>query len=289
MKRVILAIVLLMSLEQVTRAQELDIFKWQASPTMEGCENLAKNFSVYSYPEIRREDLVWSKVVYRVIDLREKVNQPLYYPIDPISNRKNLFTTLFDLLVSGKVKGYAYDEFSESFSPDNELDVLEDLLNPNNIPYEEKRDELTNEIMGYKVDPYDIPSADVLKFYVKEVWHFDKHSSRIGNRILAICPVWEKIANDGVPQKIPVCWFNYSEMERYLATARLVVDDKNSTAELSFDAVFKKRMFNGYIYKEGGVENRTLLEYCFTRGEVAKEQMDIENSIIEIESNMWEY
>lgn len=39
---------------------------------------------VVPYEHLREADVVWSKRIWRVIDLRQKFNHPLYYPIDDI-------------------------------------------------------------------------------------------------------------------------------------------------------------------------------------------------------------
>ena len=48
------------------------------------------------YTHLREADVMWSKRIWRVIDLREKINHPLYYPTTPILDRKSLYDVIKD-------------------------------------------------------------------------------------------------------------------------------------------------------------------------------------------------
>ena len=53
------------------------------------------------YAPIREADVLFKKRVWRILDMREKMNLPLYYPPEPANGLKSLASTIFEALEYG--------------------------------------------------------------------------------------------------------------------------------------------------------------------------------------------
>lgn len=235
----------------------------------------------------RADDIFWQKVVYRVVDFREKMNNPLYYPEMAYDNRQSLFTLMFRLIQDEKIKVYEYIDSREIFTEKHEI-TFKDLLEKFEIIYTTQNDPITNE-MKYVVDESDVPNREVIKFYLKEVWYFDKISSTFNVKIIAFCPIMYKDSPDFGTQKIPLFWMPFETLRPFLSQTEVLISDRNNGARPSFDDIFMKRRFSSYIFKESNIENRNLLEYNNTAGEVRREQDRIKTDLVNFESDLWEY
>jgi len=239
-------------------------------------------------PQVRSLDnILWKKTVWRMIDMREQVNYPLYYPLKESNGRVNLFLTIFNLLNEGKINAYVYNEDKEDFSEEAKLSIEEvlekaqvQIYEPNNDPEDERQ---------YIIDEVDIPSEQVLKFYLKEIWYFDALESTMKFKIECIAPQIYYTDDDGIDQKSVMFWVPFDELRPWLARQAVVINNKNSTSFISYDDLFQKRRFVGHIYKEDNIQNRALIEYCNTPEEVRSEQERIENEIRNFELDLWEY
>ena len=71
---------------------------------------------VIQYTHLREADVMWSKRVWRIIDLREKMNHPLFYPEEPLSDRMALWDVIkYGVLDEGSLtiydlKGTEFDD-----------------------------------------------------------------------------------------------------------------------------------------------------------------------------------
>ena len=69
-------------------------------------------------------DAGWRRDIYREIDLRKERNAVLYFPVEPMGDRVNFFTLIFNLVLQDKISAYEYRlDGNELFSQDN---ILED-------------------------------------------------------------------------------------------------------------------------------------------------------------------
>ncbi|MDR3266471.1 MAG: gliding motility protein GldN [Tannerella sp.] len=239
----------------------------------------------------RADDIYWQMVVYRMIDLREKINFPLYFPEEATDGRQSLFTLLFNLLREGKIYGYEYVDGKEVFSEDTKISFDEELLQKMGISlYSTEVDPVTNETL-FKVDESDIPNREVMKFYLKEVWYFDKHSSIFNVKTLAICPVlYRDDSAEGMGiSKIPLFWIPFDLLRPHLSQTEVLLSDKNNGMRLSFDDLFIKRRYGSYVFKFTNVYNRNLLQYCTTAEEAKREQNALKTQLINFEEDLWEY
>jgi gliding motility associated protien GldN len=234
-------------------------------------------------PYIRQADVLWERRLWQVIDLREKINQPLYFPLEPNQGRKSLFQVLFDGVSSGELRAYLNDDFTE---PRTLAQIQAGLGSTRTVtlqrsfpPYEDY-----DTIISIPFRPDDIKS-----FRIKEDWFFDSKRSVLDVRIIGICPVREAI-NPETGEIIgsePMFWIYFPEARPLLAKTA-AFNPHNSARRISYDDLFLQRLFSAYIMKEDNIFDRRINDYM-TGLDMLLEAQRARDRIRNFEHDMWEF
>lgn len=227
------------------------------------------------------EEVVWRRDIYRTIDLTEAGNAALYYPTTPQGKQINLFTLLFQLVNQGKLAVYRYNtDGLENFSQENRMHFKE-LLDRYTIPYEVAGNTI-------RVDAVDIPSNEVLSYYVKESSYYDQNTATYHSRVTALCPVLHRADEFSIdPSKYPLFWVKYDDVATFLSGHTLMTSNLNNAAEMSIADFFATNKYKGKIYMTTNMQGKTLQEYCPTDSLLNQEQARIEKEMKDFEEHIW--
>ncbi len=250
------------------------------------------------YPAIQEADVFWSKRVWRTIDLKEKLNYPLYYPTEVLRSRKSFVQALVGAIKDGKIK--AYDTDSDEFITELSADELNSRFEATS------RTETRAKMDGSGDTTITITGqfnwGEVQELLVKEDWYFDKRLSQMFIRIIGICPirVYAKEINTGdeggeeeaeelETMKKQLFWIYYPDARKVLANTLCFVGD-NEMAQISFDDLFQNRRFASYITAVSNNQNNRKVEtYTRTGLEAMLESERLRNELMNFESDLWEY
>ncbi len=239
-------------------------------------------------PSVREADVFWSKKVWRIIDLREKMNLPLYYPTKEMDGRVNLISVLLEGIKNGQITPYDA-RLDDDFKVPMTYEQVQDAFGAQ-ATTEEKIDFDTGERTQVTVQG-EIRPNEIKQYMIKEEWYFDKQTSTLNVRIIGLCPIREYTReNDtsGQIQRQKVFWVYYPEVRDLLAT-NLVLTPGNDARQISFDDLFIMRYFNSYVVQESNVYNNRVISDYLSGKDAMIESKKIENEIFNFEQDLWEY
>jgi len=242
--------------------------------------------SFYEVREPSDADLQWMKVIYRSIDLTVGKNPALYYPEEPNADGENLFFIIMRLLANDQISAYEYLDGREMFTDEFKIKV-DEMLDRFHILYTEAKGSSPKHPI-YQIEPADIPSNEVLSYFVIEKWEFDTRSNQMKARVEALCPVLHRMDEwGGEAVRYPMFWVKLNDIRPYMAQQYVFTDDDNNLARYSIDDFFKLNMYTGEIYKTKNLRNLSLRQ-MYPEDEAYKHAQDsIEQRLRSFNQDLW--
>ncbi len=244
--------------------------------------------TLYAEPggSLSEGDVQWLKVIYRQLDLNKDENAALYYPEDLIDGQENFMRILMRLLANGQISAYEYLDGREIFTDKYKISV-KDMLDRFYIPYTAAKGS-TEKNPKFAIDESDVPTTEVLSYYVIENWKYDNRENRLKTYVEAICPVLHRAGDfGGEPLKYPMFWVKYSDIRPYLAQQQIFVSDDNNLPSCTYDDFFNLTMYKGDIYKTRNLRNRSLMQQYPDPEDMARAQDSIQRRLDTFEDRLW--
>ena len=253
------------------------------------------------YGYVHDRDVLMGKTTWEYIDLDERINFPMYYPVDTAfvgKDRRSLFQVLLNNIKSGKITEVYGDDY---FNSKKSLKDMESVFTYTDT-VAAGIDEYNTDIDGYKsgkkvldkqyINVTELAASDVSGYRVKGFWYFDKRQSELKYRLLAICPVAVEARDKakGNTETIDLFWVYYPSVRDALHESK-AFNNRNSAMPITFDQLLNSRHFNGVIYKEENVYgDREIQDYMKDNAQMQLlESERVKDKIRDFEQDMWTY
>lgn len=262
----------------------------------------------------RIDDVIWSRYLYRIIDMRYKQNYPLYFPAkSDDADYRNLFKVITDAVVDGMP---IFEKNMETIKPDFKQEPIARNVIPTMFmaddPLADYSDDPTHfdisesdamlihydsvaDELSFHFYPFEKLVRNQLKYLIQEVVFFDMRTSRLHTKIMGIAPLQsDKISTRdssnvmGSLRESIMFWIPFDALRPYLAM-QYTIPNRNEVKRVTFDEFFQKRLYTSYIVGEGNMYNRWIPDYARTEKEIKKEQERIATELLTFEQDVWEY
>lgn len=245
-----------------------------------------QNFFNEDNSSLSDADRQWMRIIYRSIDLDKDKNAALYFPEEPIDGQENLFRIILRLLASNTIPAYEYLDGREIFTDKYRIKTR-DVLDRYYIPYTEAKGS-TEKNPRFDIDENDVPTNEVLSYYVVERWEFDTRTNRLQPVVEAICPVLHRAGDfGGDALKYPMFWVKFSDLRPYLAAQTIFIDDDNNLPTCTYDDFFTLNMYDGDIYKTRNLKNKSMVQLYPDPDNLKKAQDSIQTALDNFEKKLW--
>ena len=294
---IIVGAVALLPLSMAAQANILNAKKPEEIGKKTAEQIAADNDAPLPYGYVDDRDILWSKTVWEVVDLDERVNFPPYYPLDTIdigADRRSLYDVFLKNIKNGKLTDVYVDSYFTEKRNFSDLAATLKKVDTTDLGYEQINagEELSPEYINQR----ELTAADIEEYRIKGIWYFDKRQGELKYRLLGIAPVAPDVnfiddeSMDPADAKVELFWVWYPSARQILHDAK-VFNQRNSAQPISFDMLLNARRFNAVIYKEDNVHgDREIKEYIADNALFQLLESDrIKEGIRDREQDMWAY
>ena len=262
----------------------------------------ADNDKPLPYGYVHDRDILMGKRTWEIIDLDERVNFPLYFPVDGDVMTSPDRRPLYNVLVAAIKEGKISDVFDSSyFTTKKTLKDIESSLFKIDTS-DVGRDQMNEDINAYRngtkkiseeyIRKTEIQAYNVDSYKVAGYWYFDKRQGELKYRLLGICPMVPDVyeMDNANPEMIELFWVYFPAARDVLHSAK-AFNNRNSAMAFTFDHLLNARRFNAVIYLEENVYgDREIKDYMKENAQMQLlESERVKEKIRNFELDMWNY
>jgi gliding motility associated protien GldN len=253
------------------------------------------------YGYVGDRDVLFGRKIWETIDLNQRINYPLYYPIEELSaDRRPLYQVLMTAIREGKITE-VYD--TSYFTTKKTLKDIEASLkstDTSDAGIEEYNSDVAAHRKGTKtISPEyiittEIDASDVSAYDIVGFWYFDKRQGELKYRLLGIAPVvvdvFSKKDQNKEQEYNPSFWVYFPAARDVLHKAK-AFNDRNSANPIDFDHLLNARRFSGVVTREENVYgDRSIDAYLKDNAQMQLlESERVRDKIRNFEQDMWNY
>lgn len=245
----------------------------------------------YGYVDDR--DVLMGKTVWEIIDLSERINFPLYFPIDT-TNIGTYRRPLFNVLIKAIKNGELTEVYTDSYfnTKKSYKDILESLTKIDTTDLGREQINAGKKVSPEYIVKKELTAQDVTQYKIKGYWYFDKRQSELKYRLLGICPITPDVFTMNNEEKdfIDLFWVFFPAARDVFHEAK-AFNEKNSAMPISFDQILNSRRFNAVIYQvENVYGDRPITSYMKNNSQnQLLESERVKEKIRDFEEDMWNY
>lgn len=281
---VLIALLFISSVSLMAQHQINSFFNRNGTVRLETQELIDSSDSLASVFH-RADDVIWSRVVYRIIDMRYKQNLQLYFPTNADDPQYNNLLKVICMAIIDGMPVYAKPNYTDitphfEFEPMDKPSMVGMLNNDLNgeIPQEEgglaAYDQLLinydsiEDVMSFNAHSFEPYVRNQFKYLIQEIVFFDKHYSRLYTKIIGIAPLF--VNSYEISDDTPIhealylnirFWILYDDLRPYLAR-QYVIPQANDTKRVTFEQFFAQKLYSSYLIGDSNMYSRMFAQYA---------------------------